>query len=548
MSTRRLALRVLAVAVAFKVVRFLIEVRRRHRLLLKLPHLPGSVREGWLTGVATGPDFLKGKPVTLDNIRDTFIGGLRQVLDENDETRRKGLLCTWLANSSVAKNVPNTGAIVIAHGMDVCRELLSKRLAPKLEKGTSYLISEPLIGRSVLRVSGDEWHPQRVILDKGFKDIQIADAVPNVTTTVQRLVDKWTGLAATGQTINLPEEALKLTMDVLGRFAFSYEFGSITAPSTADAPLYEAFNVLLTTLNVRSIMPVLHDLRHIPVGANLDFTHAMAKLDHHVGKIVGDRRKEFERNPNREVRDLLDMMFSSTIEGSKRKLTEQQIIDNIKVMLFAGHDTTGAALTWAVLLLACPERFPDMPVTDVSPLQKFRQEYESIIGTDPTVNPTYEQLQRMPYLDSILTETLRLYPSAGFTRMPVEDIDVCGYKIPKGTEVAIFPYLAQRNPDVYDKPNQFIPERWLSKLVKEDLSLKAQVAIMGKKEAYLPFSLGERNCVGRNLALHELKIALIKIFQQFDIEPTAEFQVEPVLWMTLNPQTKIPIRAVPRAH
>lgn len=101
---------------------------------------------------------------------------------------------------------------------------------------------------------------------------------------------------------------------------------------------------------------------------------------------------------------------------------------------------------------------------------------------------------------------MRLHPPAAFTRHPLEDINIGGYEIPKGVEVVVFPNLTQRDPAMYDRANEFVPERWISRLEKDNLPLKTEVAVLGRHFAFLPFSLGARNCIGRSLAANlELK-------------------------------------------
>ncbi|GBG33335.1 Cytochrome P450 4V2 [Hondaea fermentalgiana] len=520
-----------ACAAAFVVLRALAywkQVVRTHRMLLALPSLGSDpTREGRLFGWATSEEFLQGLPVSLDSIRTKILGALRRRLERDPGLRKKGILAMWRLNSTIARNVPNVACTVVVHGADEVRELLSKKNLDKFLKGEAYKVSKPLIGRSVLATSGPEWHDQRLILEHGFHDDLLRNALGAATESVQQFVDKLQGVADAGTTFEASEETLKLTMDVLGKFAFSYDFGSVRAPTSADAPLYSCFQTILSTLNYRTTMPPLKYLTWAPLPINKEFDRAMATLDGHVRAIVNSRKVASEKGT--APKDLLDVMLATSVPGTERKLSQQQIVDNIQTMLFAGHDTTANVLTMTLYQLAA---------SDPAHVRRLRREFEAVLGTDRSVNPNFEDLQALPFMDAVLIEVMRLHPPAAFTREPVEDVRIGDHVIPKGCQVVVFPNLTQRDPALYDRPNEFLPERWLERLEKDSLPLKTEVAVLGRHYAFLPFSLGARNCVGRSLAANlELKLTLIKLLQRFDFEhhPGEDFQEDPIVWMTLNP-------------
>jgi cytochrome P450 len=533
-----------------KAWRWLREVRRAHALLCRLPAL-SSPGDSAVFGFAGSAEFLKGRPFTLQGITSALPAALREVLQSNAELRRCGVANLWMLNGALCRAVPNTANVVIVFGMSKVRKILATKSQSQLVKGNSYVVSFPLIGHGVLASSGEEWAHQRHVLDRGFKDDVMAASVPDVTAVVQRMVDKWAGLAARGEAINTFEECLKMTMDVLGWFAFSHDFGSVTAATTADAPLYDAFNTILAVLNARCMLPPLAATAHIQaLPTNWAFNKAMAKLSgiidemiaaRRMGKscarrssiIVGGTRAEEDAQGEDAAtpRDLLDVMLDQSGDG--KAMTAKQLRDNIQTQLFAGHDTTGAALTWFLLMLS---REPAI-------VARLRAEYAAVLGgAEAWRNPSFEQIDQLELLNACLLETLRLYPSAGFTRNTVEDFELEGYVIPKNTELLILPYLTQRDPDYFERPNEFWPDRWLTdprlKSTSAKVSLKSHLSVVGLSAQYLPFSLGQRSCVGKILAVNELRIAVVKLLQRFDFEqvPCRDFQEEPQLLMTLNPR------------
>jgi len=515
----------------WKFIRVLVEYKRRHALTCKLPSFKKPESEPYLLGYGGSDYFLQGKPLSLDNIRNKLIGGWRRILEDFPEYREHGLLNFWFLNEKLSRLFPfHDMNIVVIHGIAEARYVLAAKNQYQFSKGNSYIVSKPLIGQGVLSSSGEPWAMQRAILDHGFKDDMMEASMGKISASIQNIVTKWDGFAKRSEAVNLLEESLKLTMDVLGQYAFSYEFNSVTAAKTSDAPLYDSFNTILKVLNGRCLIPPLNHIRNIPlIPINENFNASMGKLNQVVGDIVESRKAQYAKgkipeNPN----DLLDVMLAGNMKETSRahRLTSKQMVDNIKTILFAGHDTIAANLTWLLYLLTVNEEARD----------KVRTEYEALLGANGDVEPTYEQLEQLPYLNACVLEGLRLYPSALFTRNTLEDVHLEGHTIPKGTEVVIAPYLAHRDPKAYPDPNSFLPERWLQE-TGEHISLQAQFSVHGRNKTLLPFSLGPRNCVGRKLALTEIRVAVVKLLSHFDFEWVGheDFQTDPIMWLTLNP-------------
>mmetsp|Transcript_17811 Transcript_17811/g.32859 ORF Transcript_17811/g.32859 Transcript_17811/m.32859 type:complete len:547 (-) Transcript_17811:74-1714(-) len=512
----------------FRIVRAYMDIVRRHKILKKLPTIHPETKEHPLLGYVNSDGMLQGNPANIDAIKNQFVRFFREEVQRDPKLRREGVLNMWYCNSKIGQAIPNTMNQVIVFGMPKLRTLLATKNQGRLSKGFSYRVSEPLLGQGVLASSGPTWAHQRQVLDLGFKDKILKKSIPDITKTVMTMVNKWERFAANGTTIDALEESLKMTMDVLGKFAFSYDFGSVVAATTKDAPLYDSFTTILDILNKRVLIPPLEMLKNVSfLPVNRRFDKAINKIHAVVDDIVASRRSQ--RKEGDPVEDLLDIMLASS--GSDTSMSDKEIGWNIATMLFAGHDTTAAQLSWLLYLLS----------THTDTLVKLREEYESELGKDKTASPSFEQLESFKYLNAVLMEGLRLYPSAGFTKDALEDIDLDGHLIPRGTEILMLPYLAQRDPDYYEDPNCFKPERWLEDKrlkMKENVTVKSHVTVVGMSAPYLPFSLGTRSCVGKNLALIELRIAVVKLLQHFDFTfvPNENFSEDPLLCMTLNPR------------
>lgn len=483
---------------------------------MKLPgqSIQAEVRKKfWLFGSGVAM-IQRDLEVTPENIRRNYFIRLMEILyDELGED--DGLYCAWSFNPEI----PGVArAILIPKDILLVRELLSTKMLPYLVKGRAYDVAKPLIGEGVLSSSGPQWARQRAVLDHGFVPSILQMQYAAIGRTVDELVAKLE--RRNGEDVEVVEEMLKTTLDVLGRVAFSYDIGGVTATPEEGAPLYDAFDEILTALARRTSGPMEILLKDIGF-LNRRFDSQMAVLDNAVEEIINARVKE---GLNKESpRDLLDVMLNSPLRADG-DTHNKLIVDNIKTILFAGHDTTANLLTWFLYLLSLHPHVAD----------NIREELEDKHANEITM----DSVETADYLNSCILEVLRLYPSAGFTRKVTKDIHLGKYHIPVNTTIGVFPYVLHRNPKYFDKPNDFIPERWL-KRTTEKLNFQARLAHETLKTAFLPFSLGKRNCVGRPLALLEIRVVMLKLLQVFDIlppdHPSPKFQDVPSLGLTLMP-------------
>lgn len=538
MLSRRTTLVLLAVLALlfkrFRVLDVLREQKRRHALLQRLPGPGfGPENEHWLFGhvakrghlVHKGESFLDSKL-----LNKVILLRLQQLLQRYEDG---GMVRLSLLNSRIPLSV---GANVILSDMHFAREMLSHTASEQhWHKGMAYEVSKPLIGDSILSTSGKEWHAQRPVVEQAMAHMMQSPAtMERVVRAADGLVQKWSKVPQ-GEAVIVPQDCLRLTMDVIGQAAFSHDFHSVAAAERGhEAPLYSPFQTILHTLNSRCQRITEHFLRFLPTQTNLGFNRAMEVLEAQVELLLSQRRDGAGAEKGADRGDLLDVLM----EGA---LSPQLVRENVQTMLFAGHDTTGAALTWALWLLA---QHPDK-------MLKLRAEIHAKFG-DTGSPQTDAELDQLPYLNAVVLETLRLYPSAAFTRMSDHDVVVGGkHVIPAGTEVLIAPYFFHHDARYWSDPDTFSPERFVEEEVLTKgggavNSLQSRIGRISAKQAYFPFSLGPRNCVGRALALMELRVVLVRVLQRFSFTVPVEDQDKvfaPVFALTLNPPEEI--RLVP---
>uniref|UniRef100_A0A8C5W7K9 unspecific monooxygenase n=1 Tax=Microcebus murinus TaxID=30608 RepID=A0A8C5W7K9_MICMU len=204
--------------------------------------------------------------------------------------------------------------------------------------------------------------------------------------------------------------------------------------------------------------------------------------------------------------DLLQLMIDSQNSKeteSHKVLSDLELIAQSIIFIFAGYETTSSVLSFIMYELAT---HPDVQ----------RKLQEEIDGTLPNKTPaTYDALVQMEYLDMVVNETLRLFPIAGrIERLCKKDVEIKGVFIPKGVVVMIPSYALQRDSKYWPEPEEFRPERF-SKKNKDNID----------PYIYMPFGTGPRNCIGMRFALMNMKLALVKVLQNFSFKPCKETQI-----------------------
>jgi cytochrome P450 len=194
--------------------------------------------------------------------------------------------------------------------------------------------------------------------------------------------------------------------------------------------------------------------------------------------------------------------------------SDREVRDEVMTFLLAGHETTALTLAWACYLL------------DQNPAaaERLRDELCRELHARP---PGLADLPRLPYLEAVVAETLRLYPAAYLIgREALCDLSIGGYPIPRGTTVLMSQYVIQRDARFFDDPDRFLPERWLDGRLARELP----------RFAYFPFGGGQRQCIGSTFAEVEAKLILASLTQRVRLTLVPGHPVEPQAVVTLRPR------------
>ncbi|GAB6023573.1 Cytochrome P450 4V2 [Chamberlinius hualienensis] len=197
----------------------------------------------------------------------------------------------------------------------------------------------------------------------------------------------------------------------------------------------------------------------------------------------------------------LDLMLESSIVDNNCNascvMNHNEIFNEVHTLIVAGFETLSSSIS---LILFCLANYPQVQ-------NKVIEELDEIFGdSNRDVNP--EDFSRMKYLECVMKETMRLFtPLPMIGRNLSEDLDICGYKVPAGTEIVLLLNLIHRDPSVYEDPDTFNPDRFL-----------AENSLNRDPYAFIPFSAGPRNCIGHKFSMMELKVTLSKVLRRFTMK------------------------------
>lgn len=244
-------------------------------------------------------------------------------------------------------------------------------------------------------------------------------------------------------------------------------------------------------------------------------------------------------------------------------LDDEDMREEVETFMFAGHDTTAMAISWTLYMLGLHPEIQDRVRAEVDAifdeeeanLQNLSEsnnndndencnqvdnnvEVESAYSqTNKETHVTEEMMKKMKYLDCVMKEVQRVYPTAPFIgREVTEDTDICGYTVPKGTGAGVLTFLLHRNPKVFPNPEKFDPDRFLP-----------ENTIGRHPYAYVPFSAGPRNCIGQKFALSEQKVVVSSLIRKFVVTSVHHRDKLIVVGeMVLRPKNDLKVKIEPR--
>jgi len=383
---------------------------------------------------------------------------------------------------------------ILTHPESVQAVLLDKQQS--FNKGKEVEELRYYIGNGLLSSEGSLWVEQRKLIGARFaqKAVEIHREV--VVVEVDKLLETFTGEEADLEITGLLKT---LTLDIIIHSFFSNDLESSLTISNAIG-----LNADIISTRLRSIFNLP---RTFPSPRNRLAQKLRIAVDEEIRALIRKSKARSQQPAN---------LLGSFIEAARAGeiTSDDEILVEIKTLLFAGYDTTASTLTWLVYCLAsnpkCQQKLYD-ELAKVSPTCSN--------GKRPSILSSFENL---PYLEAFIKEVHRLYPAiVSISRRANVDVEITGFSIPKGSIVNLPIYITHRHPDYWESPEEFRPERFLQEKSIHPFS-------------YLPFGKGKRKCIGEHFSRMVSKVMLANLVLGYEVGLAVNQPIEPKIRITLR--------------
>ena len=350
-----------------------------------------------------------------------------------------------------------------------------------------------LIGDGLLTLDGEAHRQQRRIVQPAFHKKRVEGYAGVMVRYTQEMLKSW----HVGEQIDVANEMQRLTLGIVAKCLFNIDLASEVSELSAafNALIANPAGLLENFLNMRIDQPfTAYGRRKV----------AIRKMDEFIYELIARRRAE-----GGDVGDVLSMLLAARDEADM--LSDTQVRDHTMTFIAAGHETTANTLSWTFYLLS----------QHAEVREKLLAELRTVLGGQA---PTLEDLPKLPYLEWVLNESMRLYPPAWTQgRRSIEAFELEGVKLPAGTMLMFSQWVIHRLPEIWGDPEVFRPERW--------------DPVDGQKVpawSYFPFGGGPRICIGMPFAQLEAKLILATVLQKYAPRTVPGFRVEPNPMITLR--------------
>nr|WKF18920.1 cytochrome P450 [Tuta absoluta] len=408
---------------------------------------------------------------------------------------------------------PNDVEVVLSHTKNI-------------SKSKPYSFLQPWLGTGLLLSTGSKWHSRRKILTPTFHFNILKSFATVIEEKSLNLVKELK--ESQGQEVEVFSMISNATLYAICETAMGTQ---LDQDKSADTVEYKQAILQIGGLLLGRLTRVwLHsDIVFKNSAMGKQFEKVSEKVRTFADNVILERkRRRNEEGGLIETEDgigqkkrmaMLDLLLEAE---SKGEIDLDGIREEVNTFMFEGHDTTATALTFGLMLIADDEEVQN----------KIYDEIQNTLGDR---QPTMTDLAELKYLEAVIKEILRLYPSVPFiAREITEDFMMGDVFVRKGTEIGIHIYDLHRRPDQFPDPEAFIPERFLQGVHRHPY-------------AYVPFSAGSRNCIGQRFAMMEMKSMLCEVCRNFRLQPkTRGFRPQMVSDMVLRSAEPIYVKFIPR--
>jgi len=412
---------------------------------------------------------------------------------------------TWarLHGDVVRVRIPGLALYQVTHPEHIDRLLVEKHRELRKDYFTRSL--GEILGGGLLVAEGERWRGQRRLVQPAFQPSRMRLYADAMLLAAEELSEK----LAASQRCDVSLEMMRLTARVVAITLFGSDVDADTECLRHAMEVYSVHFAGIAGTRLRLSLSV-------PTPSARRVRRAFAEVDAVVARLIEARRRD-----GRDRGDLLSILLAARDERGQ-PLSDRALRDETVTMLLAGHETSALVLTYALHLLA---RHPDAQA-------RIHSELDAVLDRR---RPCLADLQRLSYTMAVLQEAMRLYPPVWtLGRELLHDVTLGAHTLPRGAAVMLPQWVVHRDPRWFERPLEFVPERWLP-----------GADATWPRGAYFPFGTGPRMCIGKNFALLEAALVLATLLRRWRVSGARE-PLALVASATLRPATNVVLDLAPR--
>ncbi|XP_022784583.1 cytochrome P450 4V2-like [Stylophora pistillata] len=417
---------------------------------------------------------------------------------------QNGMFCLWLGP---------TYPFIFLYKPELVEVVLHS--SKHISKSADYDFLHPWLGTGLLTSDGLKWKTRRRLITPTFHFSILNTFLQVFEEQSKILVSNLEKKVKTGTFNIMPH----ITLCALNIMCITSMESSPNAQGDVNSPYVGAVGRITELIQKRQRSPWLWpDIVYFLTPSGREHNHCLQILHGFTNKVIDERiadRATKKNDPQSEECEteqggegkfkrkrrlaFLDLLLEAYDRG---EISREGIREEVDTFMFEGHDTTAAGITWALYLLA---RHPHIQQQVHEEVDKFFEQRPETLKVD--------DLKDLRYLECVVKEAQRMFPSVPFiARRTTEDCHLDGYLAPKGTALGVCTIGLHRNPNVWEAPLEFNPDRFLPE------------SSQGRHPyAFVPFSAGPRNCIGQRFALQEEKLVLAHVMRNFTLDSTQTF-------------------------
>ncbi len=371
---------------------------------------------------------------------------------------------------------------------------------------------EPLLGDGLFISDGETWSSRRKIQTPLFDSTHIKMFTDTMISTIAETADDWQSRneGRDASEIDIHPEMGKLTAEIIARTLFGEKLGSENSSAVVEA--FAEYQSVVKQTNLSNFLGLPDWLPNL--NGKMGKGRRAAKTIHDAVDNIIAKAEEGDH----EGTLVAEFLKANKGESGVDLMTKQQIRNELIVLFMAGHETTANVLAWTWYLIS---QTPEVEA-------KLHAELDEVLAGR---TPEMSDVENLKYTRAILDETMRLYPPVPIlSREAMAEDTIRDRKVPAGSIMLIVPWLIHRHKKYWDKPDHFIPERFMPDAPKPI------------KFSYIPFSAGPRVCLGKNFGIVESVLTIAMLAQRFRLSMPMGTKVEHECRLTLRPKGRLPMK------